>query len=170
MYEEAVNVPLIVRVPWLSAAADRVAGRISQIDVVPTLLDLLNQPIPEHVQGVSRVPVLQGEVDLTAPGADDVIIEWNGTEWRPPRAFEKGIPPQEWDKVRGVWRTLISTEGWKLNLSPIDQCELYDLNNDPYEQTNLFDDLRQRDRIRDLTERIRRWQMRTADDAQLPDL
>ena len=29
------------------------------------------------------------------------------------------------------WRTVISGDGWKLNLSPVDQCELYDLNDDP---------------------------------------
>lgn len=170
MYEEAAKVPLIVRVPWLGAEGHWVEGRISQVDLVPTLLDLLEEPIPEYLEGISRVPVLQGEAGLKEPGAGDVFVEWNGSEWRPPRPFEKGIPPQAWDRVRGPWRTVISAEGWKLNLSPVDQCELYDLNNDPYEQVNLFDDPRQRERIHDLAERIRRWQARAADEAELPEL
>ncbi|MBM4046214.1 MAG: hypothetical protein FJ279_13970 [Planctomycetes bacterium] len=65
-------------------------------------------------------------------------------------------------------RTVISCDGWKLNLSATDQCEIYDLNTDPYEQQNLFDDPSQSARIRDLTARIRLWQHRTGDAALLP--
>ena len=36
------------------------------------------------------------------------------------------------------WRGVITGNRWKLNLSPGDQCELYDLNTDPYEMNNLF--------------------------------
>ena len=63
----------------------------------------------------------------------------------------------------GPWRTIVTSDGWKLNLSPVDQCELYDLNNDPFEQDNLFEDRSQAVRIDDLTARIRAWQMRTND-------
>ena len=58
--------------------------------------------------------------------------------------------------------------GWKLNLCAGDQCELFDLKNDPYEMRNLFDDPAQRDRVRDLAARIRAWQVETDDDAPLP--
>ena len=37
-------------------------------------------------------------------------------------------------------RAIISHEGMKLHLSPGDQCELYDLNNDPHELRNLYND------------------------------
>ena len=37
------------------------------------------------------------------------------------------------------WRIIISADGWKLSLSAEDQCELDDLNTDPYEEGNLFD-------------------------------
>ena len=36
---------------------------------------------------------------------------------------------------------------------------LFDLNGDPAEQHNLFDDPQQRDRIRELTARIRLWRL-----------
>ena len=67
------------------------------------------------------------------------------------------------------WRSVISADRWKLNLSPIDQCELYDLNSDPYEMTNRYDDPLQRDRVGDLTRRIQAWQGNTRDTVALPD-
>ena len=47
-------------------------------------------------------------------------------------------------------------------------CELFDLNTDPYEMTNLYDDPAQRDRIRGMAARIRVWQDDMGDTAALP--
>jgi arylsulfatase A-like enzyme len=169
MYEEAVKVPLIVRLPGAPGAGRRVGGRFSQIDLVPTLLDLLGEPVPEHLEGISRARVLSDGATLAETGGADAFVEWSGNEWRPPRKFEGGIPPEEWLEMRDIWRTVITAEGWKLNLSPTDQSELYNLNDDPYEQVNLFDDSAQSVRVQDLTERIRRWQERTNDQARLSE-
>ena len=166
LYEEAIKVPLIVRVPWLCRTQQLVKGRISQIDLVPTLLDLMGEPIPGNLEGESRVAVLRGEATLDR---NSVFIEWNGRDSRPPwRSIPSDIPLKEWDRVSGPWRTIVTGDGWKLNLSLEDQCELYDLNADPYEQRNLFDDPKQKEYIRSLCERIHAWQERSEDDAVLP--
>ena len=65
------------------------------------------------------------------------------------------------------WRTIVSGR-WKLNLCAGDQCELFDLESDPHEMHNLFDDPAQRDRVRDMAGRIRAWQAETGDEAPLP--
>ena len=166
MYEEAMRVPLIMRAPWLGKEGRVVKGRISQVDLVPTLLDLMGEPVPDALEGKSRAPLLRGEATLEG---NDVVVQWNGPEHQEPGTFSINIPKEEAVRVLGQpWRTLISAEGWKLNLSPVDQCELYDLNTDPHEQKNLYDDPQQGDRIRDLSSRIRRWQERTGDEAPLP--
>jgi hypothetical protein len=66
------------------------------------------------------------------------------------------------------WRSVITPERYKLNLSPGDQCELYDLTEDPCEMRNLFDEPSQKDRIRDMAARIRMWQEDTGDRMVLP--
>jgi arylsulfatase A-like enzyme len=66
------------------------------------------------------------------------------------------------------WRCIVSSDRWKLNLSPGDICELYNLDDDPLELTNLYDDPAQIGRIRDLTNRIQAWQQSTGDDLKLP--
>ena len=59
MFEEAVRVPLLVRRPGQTHGR-RIAGPVSQIDLVPTLLDLMGQPVPDHLQGESLAPLLAG--------------------------------------------------------------------------------------------------------------
>ena len=62
-----------------------------------------------------------------------------------------GFP--ELDRVQNTQhRALISAAGWKLIVSQEMRGELYDLNNDPFEETNLFDEPRSRPRIRDMME------------------
>lgn len=167
MYEEALKVPLLVRVPWLAQEERRVAGRISQIDLVPTLLALLGEPIPDYLQGQSRAAVFAGEADL---GESDVFVEWNSRNgW--PKKFPSGFKPEECERVAGQpWRTVVTADGWKLNLSPADRCELYNLTSDPHEMKNLFEDPAQQGLIRDLASRIRKWQEQAKDQAPLPDL
>ena len=65
------------------------------------------------------------------------------------------------------WRSVVSGR-WKLNLCAGDQCELYNLESDPHEMNNLFNDPSHRDRVRDLAARIRAWQVTTGDTAPLP--
>ncbi len=159
LYEEASRVPLLMNVPWLNSGQTRIDGSVSQIDLVPTLLDLLERPVPDHLQGASLAPVLKGEATLDD---NDVFLQWNGMGDR-----NLGSPLIN-RMVSLPWRSVITADRWKLNLCAGDQCELYDLSSDPFELTNLFEDPAQRDRIRDMAARIRIWQNETGDHAPLP--
>ena len=161
MYEEAMRVPFLMHVPWLSDEQRRVEGRIGLVDAVPTLLDLLGQEIPREIQGESRVPVLEGKCDLSE---NDVIVQWNGSDGRPNTRFKTTIPDRVVYRASSMpRRAIITHEGMKLHLSPGDQCELYDLNNDPHELRNLYNDEAYRHIIRDLASRIRLWQEKYKD-------
>ena len=52
-YDEVVRVPLIVRAPGKLAAGKRVKGLSEEIDLAPTVLELLGLPIPAGMQGQS---------------------------------------------------------------------------------------------------------------------
>lgn len=138
-YEQSIGIPLLIRNPRLSAKQRRIPGYVSQIDLVPTLLDLLGQEIPPHLQGRSLRPVLEGGGDL---GDNEVFVEWNNGD---------------------TWRTIITPDGWKLNLSPTDQCELLNLKDDPWEMRNRFHDPECRSRVLDLGARIQSWQKKSGD-------
>ena len=160
LYEEASNVPLLIYVPWLNANnQQRIAGSVGQVDLVPTLLDLSGSDIPEHLEGKSLVPVLQGDEDLSE---NDVFIQWNGMG-------DRNLGSPEINRMVSIpWRGVVTGDRWKLNLSPGDQCELYDLNSDPHELDNLFNIQEHKDRVRVMTARIRIWQDETGDDMPLP--
>jgi len=154
MYEESVRVPMLIALPE-STDQTRVSGNFSHIDLVPTLLDLMDEPIPDHLQGVSRKEVMEGGSTLDE---NDIFIEWNGADGHP-RPGEAEVNPA----MAAPWRSVITADRWKLNLSAVDQCELYDLNTDPYEMTNQYDYLDVQDRVNDMTGRIKAWQDRTED-------
>ena len=163
LYQESFKVPLLLRVPWMAKEQTLIRGHMSHIDLVPTLLDLMEEPIPSHLQGKSLVPVLRGETTLEK---NAVFVETNGPSDRVPMVPGGGYPWPSWQP----WRTVISGDGWKLNLSTADQCELYDLNSDTTEETNLFDDPSQKERIRHMTSLLKQWQEETGDNGPLPDV
>ncbi|MDP6666344.1 MAG: sulfatase-like hydrolase/transferase [Dehalococcoidia bacterium] len=162
-YDEVARVPLLVHVPWLSGgmaeSQRRIGGSIGQVDLVPTLLDLMGEEVPGHLQGSSRRGVLEGRAVLD----DNVFMQWHGGAATVP------LGNAEIERLSEIpWRCVVSGDRWKLNLSPGDLCELYDLNDDPLELTNLYDHPVQADRIRNMTKRIQEWQEHTGDELELP--
>ena len=165
MYEEAVRVPWLMRVPWLDLKGRVITNRVSQIDLVPTLLELLGAEPRDDLPGRSLLPLIRGG----RPADDHVFIEWNpgqGALW-----LKKGSRLAAEADLRRIARerarTVLAPDGWKLRLSDRDKCQLFNLGNDPHETTNLFDSGEHRDVIARLTERIHRWQERVKDTAKV---
>ncbi len=162
-YEESSRVPLLMRVPWLSESQRMIKGSVGQIDLAPTLLDLLGERVPDRLQGESRLPVLKGEDSLDD---GEVVIQWNGIS---PEMEDRSLGTDQINRMLALpWRSIVH-DRWKLNLCAGDQCELFDLRSDPHEMSNLYNDPAHRDRIRELAARLRTWQVRTGDKAPLPD-
>ncbi len=170
MYEESSRVPMMIRRAG-QRSVSRVRGPVSQIDLVPTLLDLLDQPIPEHLEGESLAAAMdRGHAER------DVFIEWNSDRSGEPPAkvpewAEDLAAPSELHEAKGEQiRTCVSLDNWKLNVSTTGEHQLFDLDADPLELTNRFSDPDQAERIRDLAARIGRWQQRTDDTVALPNV
>ncbi|MQG38348.1 MAG: hypothetical protein FI719_08375 [SAR202 cluster bacterium] len=160
MYEQSAKVPMLLRVPWLENY--RVKGRYSHIDTIPTLLDLMGHKIPDHLQGQSRLKNLETKKSLKE---NDVYLDWNG------RSVDQTFPLSELERMREIpHRCVITGDGWKLNLSVGDQSELYDLNSDPYEQVNLYDNVKFSGKVLELAHKIRNWQLETGDTALIPEV
>ena len=162
-YEEAARVPLTMRVPWLSREQTMLEGSAGHIDLVPTLLDLLGQERPDHLQGKSLAPVLRGEKDLSD---NEVVVQWNGNSEELPDRFLGSAAINRMNALPR--RCIITPDRWKLALCAGDEGELFDLNNDPHELNNLYGDPTHRDRIIDMSARLRIWQLETGDTAPLP--
>ena len=158
MYEESVRVPMLLRAPRLGRRQRRLAGYLSQVDLVPTLLELLGEDLPVSLQGTSRVAALEAGV----LEGEDVFIEWNGADGHPPASLGEAEVNRSMAQPS---RSVVSEDRWKLNLYTSGPGELYDLSADPHELSNLFHRAEHRGRIDDLASRIRRWQADTGDTA-----
>jgi N-sulfoglucosamine sulfohydrolase len=66
LYDPGIAIALMMRLPSREGwhGGRRVGPMISNIDVMPTLLDLLGLPVPDGVQGVSFRPLLDAENDI----------------------------------------------------------------------------------------------------------
>src|SRR5664280_3277442 len=51
LYEEAVRIPLLIRVPWRKGVRGHVSMPVSSLDVAPTILDLFDVPAPGEMEG-----------------------------------------------------------------------------------------------------------------------
>src|SRR6185369_1319521 len=61
LYDETLLVPLVMRAPGIVPRGLRVDAQIGLIDVLPTLLELLDVPVPAKVQGRSVVAFLRND-------------------------------------------------------------------------------------------------------------
>ncbi len=117
LYDEQARVPLFVKLPD-ARATTAVTDQVSSIDVMPTILDLLDVQVPERalrqLRGKSLVPAMKGE-----QVARDLFAE---TDYR---AYTHK-------------RAVIAPDGWKLIYTLESRSrELYDLTADPDETRNL---------------------------------
>ncbi len=157
MYGEAVKVPWLMRIPWLTKQQQVMKGRFSHIDLVPTLLELMGKPDEKKFPGRSLVPPIKSG----RPAPRDVFIQWNPKSGAL-KVKKGGTKLALKDQLKRVenehTRTVITPNGWKLCLSDVEKCQLFDLNDDPGETTNLYDSGQHQDVINRLTKKIRRWQ------------
>ena len=110
LYRNELRVPLLLRQPGSLPAGRGVGGPARIVDLMPTVLDLANLPIPGSVQGASLLPLISG-------------AEVDGER----RAFG----------VAGDQSACIATREWHLIYRPAEEeIELYRLGTDPGEVEN----------------------------------
>lgn len=119
LYDELVHIPLVIKLPK-SSGGKVISDQISSLNVMPTVLDLLDVKVPDNVtkqmRGKSLVPALQG-----APVAEDVYCE---TDYRH-FTFKRSIQTKD---------------GWKFIYTLENKTrELYNIKNDPAETKNLVE-------------------------------
>lgn len=168
MLEPAVRIPMIVRIPGITDTQKIIEEPVSQVDLVPTLLEALNIHAENDLDGKSLLPVIKEETGLS--NNNDVFIEWNGSEGE--NKWYKVCEDKKTEKkIKEVYgsprRTVVTHDGWKMSLSTAGENELYNLKSDPYERTNLYFDISYAPIIKKLGKKIFEWQEKTGDTVSL---
>jgi arylsulfatase A-like enzyme/predicted negative regulator of RcsB-dependent stress response len=118
IYDSTLHVPLIMRFPG-AAHPGTVATAVSTADILPTVLELLKIPVPAQVQGVSLTAEVEGG-QRNATAARGLYSE----TFLPRLHFN-------WSELRGI-------QFGTYHFIEAPRPELYDLERDPGELTNLF--------------------------------
>jgi arylsulfatase A-like enzyme/Flp pilus assembly protein TadD len=121
IYESVLRVPLIIRAPFSAARGRQIGDPVRTLDIMPTVSELLGIRPPPAAEGVSLVPLMTGaraELGLEAYAESNYPLYHYG--WSDLRALRSGR--------------------YKLIAAP--RPELYDLDQDPEERTNLFNERR----------------------------
>jgi tetratricopeptide (TPR) repeat protein len=128
VYESSMHVPLIIRAPFSNTAGRRVAQPVRTVDILPTVLDLLQVPVPDSLAGVSLAPLLAGAREMPNVSTSNVSIDGYGEAMYPLHHYG--------------WSELTATRSDRYKLIDAPRPELYDLERDPHEQTNIFEERR----------------------------
>lgn len=63
LWDELVHIPLSISIPGASVKDKKINSLISQMDIMPTILDYLGMPIPVQCRGKSFKPVIEGKAE-----------------------------------------------------------------------------------------------------------
>ncbi|MCT4688829.1 sulfatase-like hydrolase/transferase [Vallitalea sp.] len=127
MYEQAVNIPLIINVP--NSKPREIEEIVSHIDILPTILDLLNIEYGD-LDGKTLRGVFEGE---KLPSDNMVFSQYSGNQ-----------------PVIGDIRRAVITDKYKYVYDEIGTQELYDLKNDSMEMENIAGNALVKDVVSDL--------------------
>ncbi|MFB1081584.1 sulfatase [Jeotgalibacillus sp. JSM ZJ347] len=171
LYDSGIGVSLIIRVPGSNMNGETVEGLVSQVDIFPTLCDLIEIEQPSYLQGVSFAEMFKVK-DLEV--REDVFAEINyHTAYEPARSIRtkryKYIKFYDEDYLK-VNRTNIDNSPTKAMYHENGLAEvtkpregLYDLLYDPGERNNLSEDDRYQDILVSMREKLHRYQTKTND-------
>jgi len=131
--EALIRIPLIWRGPGVERGGSR-GCVVEGVDIMATILDLAGRAVPEDAQGSSLVPLLKGEAE-TGKGAAL-------TEFRPWWPFDGGPRPEGAERpCESMDVRTLRTDRWKLTYyAGRPYGELFDLENDPQELNNLWNE------------------------------
>jgi arylsulfatase A-like enzyme len=197
LYQRGTNVPLIIRWPGVIAPGSRSDILVSGEDIGPTLLDAVGLKVPASMTGTSFLPALKGQ---PFKGREYVYTErgwhWGPITRTDGLDLSRAIIAQRFKLIYNllpdrpyhpvdmgrdeVWRELV-TASQTNRLSPLHQrlifpqpqrpiFELFDLENDPYEMTNLAGQNEFEATETKLRIALAKWMVREGDYLPIPSL
>ncbi len=123
MYEQSLRTPLLVRYPKEIKPGTKINKLVQNLDFAPTFLDYAGVKVPKEMQGESFRDLVSGK---TSEFRDAIYYTY-----------------YEYPSVHMVKRHYgVATERYKLMhfYYDVDEWEMYDLQKDPQEMHNIYDD------------------------------
>ncbi|PRD56095.1 sulfatase family protein [Sphingobacterium gobiense] len=148
IYEESLKTPFVLRYPGVVKPGSELQDLVLNIDWAPTVLDLAGAAIPDDIQGNSFLPLL--------------INNQDSVQWRDAGYYHYYEFPQP-HRVHPHFG--IRTDRYKLVrfYGELNNWELFDLQKDPNELSNVIDDPDYSSVLDSLQDRLQRLILRYGD-------
>lgn len=117
IYDACISVPLIIQIPSAKLEGKIITSQATAIDIMPTLLEILDLPVPQSVQGKSLIRQILG---------------------KSPRSESFAYSESYFARYHFGWSELKSLRNSDYKYIQAPKPELYDLRSDPDENYNLY--------------------------------
>ena len=151
LYDEIIHIPLIIW--WPKKIKHKVVGDlVQQIDIMPTILDMLGIPPFEGLQGYSLVPSIQGKpANNLRPVFCETILGGFQSTKEMEEIRLRCVRTKEWKLI------YINTPASDVSRGGLNEgkYELYNLRSDPKEERNIFEN--HPDVVKELKKKLFQW-------------
>jgi arylsulfatase A-like enzyme len=175
-----IRIPMLWHGPGIIKNKQPHVAHASNVDIMPTICDMLNVAIPDGVQGRSLWPLLTGK-KYPKEEFESMIVQqgFGGLHFTDLEEYDpytqdgtlsKG--KTEFDELNtwtqsGTMR-MVRKGDWKLVYDMQGKGELYNLVKDPAEVKNLFADKNYSGKRMELLQDMLTWELRTQDPLPMP--
>ena len=169
-YDPGIEAALLVAYPPVIDAGERYDELISNVDVLPTILDLVDVDVPDRVNGRSFLPLLDGD------GYEPRERIFTEMSWHDMYNPVRAIRTTRHKYIRNFWhlpkvyltKDIFASESGRevreeFAVPPRPYEELYDLHEGPTEHDNVATEPRYRDVRDDLADQLHEWMVETND-------
>ena len=157
-HEESIRIPFLIsgETPRYNNRANaRVSAPLNHVDIAPTTLGLCGIKKPAWMEGTdySHYRLLNNP---KGPEPDSAYLQ-------------SVVPTGHPDSINKPWRGIVTKDGWKYVCLENLSWQMYNLNEDPYEQVNEALNNRYRAERKKLAARLKQWVHDTKDEFAIPE-
>lgn len=182
LYDDGIQVPLMIRWPDRVIAGSRTGALISQVDLLPTFVEIAGGEAPEDIDGTSFLNVIEGESDkhremVFASHTGDRLMNRSPARMLRTKRYKyilnlapENVYHTHMDKAkdhnggREYWSSWVEKAATDRNAAAILQRyhhhpaeELYDLEADPDETMNLANDETHAAMLQEYRKKLSEW-------------
>jgi len=151
MYEESMRMPLFVKYPKAIKAGQRNSALVNNADFAPTIIDLAGGTVPNYMQGKSFKPMLETNTEPKDWREATYYRYWMHMAHRHANPAHFGIRTKDYKLIFYYGKYWVDTddatakwnkESWGNDFTrhtPV-AWEFYDMNKDPKEMNNIYND------------------------------
>lgn len=174
------RIPMIWHGPGIIENKKASSAHVSNVDIMPTICNIIGSPIPEGVQGRSLWPMLQGKYYPKQEFSSVIVQQGFGglhyTNLEQYNPYTQDGTLQKGKKVFDELNTwsqsgtmcMLRKGDWKLVEDMQGSGQMYNLVNDPAELHNLFGKKKYAAKQIELMEDMMAWELRTQDPLPYP--